>query len=392
MKISFISTMPASRWGGSEELWAAAVRYALEQGDEIMLSIPYQTSIHKEVLALEKMGARLRLRKEADPGGIGFRTAYKLRRMLKGLPEVPRFYTDLFSEIREFNPEFIFVNQGGVFNIVEHPELAWLVNSVKKPVYLLGQTNEEHRSYPYPYIEKIRAVYSVASKIFFISHRNLEVTKRQLADASLLNRYCVVQNPCKIKLEEPLPYPQGSTLNLALVGVVECRRKGHDLLFNVLADEKWQQRDWMLNIYGNGPDLQYLKDLAEYYRISSRIKFRGFADDVLSVWKENHILILPSLNEGTSLALMEAIACGRAAIVTDVGDSASLVIEGKTGFIADAATVRLIADAMERAWAQRDAWKQMGEQAHLFSKKHFDPAPGKTLLELMKKDAASSKV
>lgn len=390
MKICFISTMAANRWGGSEELLASAVRCALEQGDEVLLSVPYHQNIHSAVKALEEKGAKLHLRKECDPEGMAFKVAYKIKRVLKGLPDQPQFYTDLFSEVMDFNPEFIFVNMGGVFNIVEHRELVWLLKTVKKPFYLLGQTNEEHRAYLYAYIERIRSVYAAANKVFFISRRNLEVTKRQLADSSLEHRYCVVQNPCRVALPEPLPYPGGNTMNFALVGVVECRRKGHDLLFNVLGEEKWQQRDWMLNIYGEGPDVKYLKDLAEYYRISSKIKFHGFAGDVLSVWKENHIAVLPSLNEGTSLALMEGMACGRAAIVTDVGDSASLAIEGKTGFVAEAATVRLIAAAMERAWQQRDKWKEMGVEAWHFAKKNFDPMPGKTLLEIIKKDAVSA--
>lgn len=388
MKICFISTMAANRWGGSEELLASAVRYALEQGDEVLLSVPYHQNIHSAVRALEQKGASLRLRKECDPEGMAFKVAYKIKRALKGLPDQPQFYTDLLSEVKDFNPEFIFVNMGGVFNIVEHRELVWLLRTVKKPFYLLGQTNEEHRTYPYAYIERIRSVYAGANKVFFISHRNMEVTKRQLADGSLAGKYCVVQNPCRVALQEPLPYPGGNTMNFALVGVVECRRKGHDLLFNVFGEEKWQQRDWMLNIYGEGPDVKYLKDLAEYYRISSKVKFHGFAGDVLSVWKENHIAVLPSLNEGTSLALMEGLACGRAAIVTDVGDSASLAIEGKTGFVADAAAMRLIAEAVERAWQQRDKWKGMGVEAYHFAKKNFDPVPGKTLLEIIKKDVA----
>ncbi|HKT90418.1 MAG TPA: glycosyltransferase, partial [Candidatus Sulfotelmatobacter sp.] len=76
-------------------------------------------------------------------------------------------------------------------------------------------------------------------------------------------------------------------------------------------------------------------------------------------------LVLPSRFEGMPLALVEAMLCGRAAIVTNVGGNGELVRDGVNGFIAKAPTVEFIDEALNRAWESRERLKEMGEKAAL---------------------------
>jgi len=64
--------------------------------------------------------------------------------------------------------------------------------------------------------------------------------------------------------------------------------------------------------------------------------------------------------EGQSLALIEALYLNRAAIVTNVGGASEIVEDNVTGFIANSATLEDLDDAMERAWAKREKWEDMG--------------------------------
>ena len=59
--------------------------------------------------------------------------------------------------------------------------------------------------------------------------------------------------------------------------------------------------------------------------------------------------LLPSRAEDAP-ALIEAMLCGRMPIVTDVGRASDLIDDEDHGFVAPAATVPLIDDALERAW------------------------------------------
>ena len=61
--------------------------------------------------------------------------------------------------------------------------------------------------------------------------------------------------------------------------------------------------------------------------------------------------------------MIEAMHCARVPIVTNVGRVARLVDDGRTGFVAPAATVELIDEVLERAWQRRHDWQAMGALA-----------------------------
>lgn len=66
---------------------------------------------------------------------------------------------------------------------------------------------------------------------------------------------------------------------------------------------------------------------------------------------------------------------GRIPIVTAVGRNSEFVDDNETGFLAAAATVELIDDAMERAWQNRHRWQQMGALAAERIRERFPADP-----------------
>jgi len=77
------------------------------------------------------------------------------------------------------------------------------------------------------------------------------------------------------------------------------------------------------------------------------------------------MLVLPSRFEGLPLALVEAMWCGRPALVTAVAGNAELCLDNETGFVAPASSADLLAETMERAWDRRLKWSEMGRAARL---------------------------
>jgi glycosyltransferase involved in cell wall biosynthesis len=149
---------------------------------------------------------------------------------------------------------------------------------------------------------------------------------------------------------------------LACVARLEPAAKGQDLLFQVLAQKRWQELPIEINLYGSGPCERNLKKLAGSLPLRN-VHFRGHVADINEIWKENHLLVLPSRFEGLPLALVEAMWCARPALVTDIGGNAEMCVDGETGFVAPAPAFGLLEQTLTRAWQRRDDWQTMGKTA-----------------------------
>ena len=74
----------------------------------------------------------------------------------------------------------------------------------------------------------------------------------------------------------------------------------------------------------------------------------GHVDDIAGLWARAHVAVLPSRREGLPLSLMEAAACGRAMIASDVPGCREIVIHEQTGLLFPVDDAAALADAMER--------------------------------------------
>jgi glycosyltransferase involved in cell wall biosynthesis len=160
----------------------------------------------------------------------------------------------------------------------------------------------------------------------------------------------------------PLPWPPQAgeqELRMACVGNLFPTEKGQDIMFEVLGTPKWRERNWHLTLYGNGPNREILEHLVATFKLQDRVSFAGYVA-VDKVWRENHILLMPSRYEGMPLTIVEAMFCGRPVVATDVGGNSELIEDGRTGFLAEAAVAKCFANALERMWSERYRLKEIG--------------------------------
>lgn len=76
------------------------------------------------------------------------------------------------------------------------------------------------------------------------------------------------------------------------------------------------------------------------------ITWLGHVNNIVSLWQSCHSAVLPSYREGLPGSLLEAAACGRALIATDVPGCREIVIHGKTGLLVPLEDPEALADAM----------------------------------------------
>jgi glycosyltransferase involved in cell wall biosynthesis len=128
-----------------------------------------------------------------------------------------------------------------------------------------------------------------------------------------------------------------------------------------------------------GNDDGYLgtvNEMIKLYGLENQLSYGGFSNDIEKLWSQFHGLLLPSRMEGNALSLNEAMMCGRVPITTDVGRASELIDDGKSGFIAPAATAKLIDEVLERAWQRRHDWQAMGQEAARTIRQRHSLNPG----------------
>ncbi len=131
----------------------------------------------------------------------------------------------------------------------------------------------------------------------------------------------------------------GSTLKIIATGRLS-KQKGHKYLIEAISDMK----DVGLCLVGDGDQKESLKLLAK--RCGSNVHFVGKVDheDIKSLLQGSDIFVLPSLNEGMSNSLLEAMACGLPVITTDTGGSKELVREN--GIVVPSKDVQKLREAI----------------------------------------------
>jgi L-malate glycosyltransferase len=377
MKIAIISTMGSLPWGGSEYLWAATAEEALLEEHEVFISIYDWTIDHPIVKRLSNLGAHILPRvRFTKPQSIMKRVTNRLVKVQSTSP---------YQAVFDHQPDVICISQGNTYDVAYIPDLQELLYSRHIPYIIVCQFNSDILSLSNETRELISNLFIRAKQVAFVAKSNHQVAERHLACA--ITNSVIIKNPVNLKDKSLVDFPISPIKSFACVARLETAWKGQDILIESFSSEEWKDRNWVCRFYGSGPDKDYITALAKFYQLSSRIKLMGHVDNIRSIWEKNHILVLPSRGEGTPLSLVEAMICGRPAVVTNVGGNTEWVQENTTGFIADAPTTQLVNKALNRAWNIQDKWGQMGEFAHELAINKIDPHPEKTLLDLLKQQS-----
>ena len=91
----------------------------------------------------------------------------------------------------------------------------------------------------------------------------------------------------------------------------------------------------MLCMVGDGPDRERLEQLAHDLGIARSTFFVGYQEDVAGYYRLFDAFLLPSVNEGTPVSAIEALASGTPVVATRVGGVPDVVRDGVDGFLVE---------------------------------------------------------
>jgi len=104
------------------------------------------------------------------------------------------------------------------------------------------------------------------------------------------------------------------------------------------------------------------------------ITYLGHMHDIAAVWARAHIAVLPSRREGLPKSLLEAAACGRPMVATDVPGCREVAIADKTGLLVPPDDPPALAQALERLACDAHLRQRMGQAAREMAETRFSEA------------------
>ena len=146
--------------------------------------------------------------------------------------------------------------------------------------------------------------------------------------------------------------------------------KGFDVLLKAWSKAIQIEPGMRLRLFGGG-NAQPWKEYAQNQGIGESVVFEGSTDDVGSAYRQGGFLLLPSRIEGLSNALLEGMASGLPAIVSDIPGNIAVVNDGVEGFVVPVGDVDLLANAMVKLFQSSTLRAQMGRAARERIQGHF---------------------
>jgi glycosyltransferase involved in cell wall biosynthesis len=121
--------------------------------------------------------------------------------------------------------------------------------------------------------------------------------------------------------------------------------------------------DAVFALAGEGAERDRLHELARGLGVQDRVVFLGQRHDVAELLAVCDVVVLPSLDEGLSVAVLEAMAVGRPVVASAVGGTPEAVHDGVTGLLVPPANPAQLAAAIRRVIEDRALAERLGDAA-----------------------------
>lgn len=162
--------------------------------------------------------------------------------------------------------------------------------------------------------------------------------------------------------------------NMFLIGFVGrlSEEKGVNYLIEAGSVLKQITETFKIVILGDGPNNIELKNLTKSKGLDNEIIFSGFQDDIDKWLAAFDVFVLPSLTEGTPMALLEAMSMGIPVIASAVGGVPDIVNNGVNGFLVEPGDYRELCEKIALLKNNPALREKMASEAVRTIKERFD--------------------
>ena len=219
------------------------------------------------------------------------------------------------------------------------------------PVIVSSVRASNVRNRPWQFLLQ-RVTAPLADAFTAVSRRTLDFAVRR--EGVIPDRAAVILNGIDLADWESLPHAESARAALGVAGEAFVmgtvgrlhEQKGHTFLLAAARMVLAEAPAAIFLIAGYGPLREKLEEQVEELGIGSNVRFLGYRKDVQNILAALDVFVLPSLWEGMSNAILEAMAAGKPVVATAVDGNVEQVLDGETGLLVPPADAEALGDAL----------------------------------------------
>lgn len=198
-----------------------------------------------------------------------------------------------------------------------------------------------------------RMVYANSSTTVFQTKR-----AQSFFSENTIKKSVIIPNPVNlVNVKERKKVPR-----IVSVGRLELQ-KNQKLLIDAFAEVHKEFPEYVLHIYGSGSLEDELREHINQLELQKYVELKGNVPDVQEQIADAELFVLSSDFEGTSNALLEAMALGLTCISTDCAGAADVIMNGESGVIVPVGDKDAMIAAIGHLIMSRGSAMSMGEKA-----------------------------
>lgn len=215
-----------------------------------------------------------------------------------------------------------------------------------------------------------------------LGHRNSRVVFQNSSDRAELRRAGVVQpgqavlvrgSGVDLHAYQPAPEPEGPPVAVMVARLLTDKGVREFVEAARLAAGHPSGLRWVLvGAPDPGNPASITDQEFQRWQAEGVVTCMGESDDVAAVYQSAHIAVLPSYREGLPRSLVEAAACARAVVTTDVPGCRDAIEPGVTGLLVPVRDARALADAVVQLAEDPERRRAMGRAGRQLAEAAFD--------------------